>query len=217
MLMDQADAVAVTAVVKRPDKAVIECEADCPAWSAYLNEQAACRKLIEDQFRPIKTAAYDRHKAICAKEKAKLEPFLQGESQAKHVLTLWVLAENERRAEAQRQAEEKARQDAIADALANGQKRLAQQINTGAVPVATPEAPLPPVKVAGASVKMVKKGRVVDMLAFVKMVAAGRVPVTTLDVNEVALNKWAQATDGTVPVAGLAIDEVASTRRTGRL
>jgi hypothetical protein len=213
-LVEQSDKVTIAAVVKRPDKAVIECEADSNQWSLFLADQVTCRKYIEEQFKPIKTAAYDRHKAICAKEKAMIAEFVKGEADANETLTKWVLEENARRAEAQRLADEQKKQDAIADALANGQKTLAKQINSGLIPVAS-EPVADAVKVAGLNVKMVKKGRITDMALFVEACLKGKgVSISMLLIDDARLERWIKATDGTVPVPGLVVYEEPESRRT---
>lgn len=77
----------------------------------------------------------------------------------------------------------------------------------------------PPEKVAGAAnVRMVKKGRVVDRLAFIRAVASGlegkgpMIPDGVLDVNDGALNRFVQAFAGAVSIPGVEIYEESSVR-----
>ena len=69
----------VTALVLRPSKDVILSEDDAQPWRAFMQDQIACRKKIEEQFKPLKDAAFARHKAIVAKEKELIAEFLKGE------------------------------------------------------------------------------------------------------------------------------------------
>lgn len=214
-LIEQAEAVTVTALVTRPDKNVIETEEDCLPWSSFLQDQTQCIKYLQERFAPLKKAADERHARICAKEKARLAPFMQGKADALSLIQTFTLAEQERRRQAQAEAEARAKADAIAAAKAVEDDALAKKIEQNKVAIPAPVVDTP-VKVPGVSTKMVKKGRVTDMALFVRAVASGKVPYITLEVNEAALNKWVQATDGAIGVMGLDVYEEAQTRGTGR-
>jgi len=125
----------VTALVLRPSKDVILSEDDAQPWRAFMQDQIACRKKIEERFKPLKDAAFARHKAIVAKEKELIAEFLKGENDAKRKLAEFVTAENARRAEEARKAQEEAERKAIAEAKAAGDKALATAIKKGEVPV----------------------------------------------------------------------------------
>ena len=213
-LEQQASEVIVTALVTRPPKDIILSEDDAQPWRAYMQDQAACRKRIEDAFKPIKDAAYARHKAICAKEKEKIADFVTGEMEAKGKLTDFVLAENKRRQEEQERLDAEARKKAIADAKKDGDKALANAIKNGVVPVVSEQVVQQPVKIDGFSVRSQKVGTVSDKLALIKAVAQGRVHHAVLDVNTVELNKLVRATAGTLAIPGVIIsDSNVGTRR----
>lgn len=217
-LEQQASAVRVTALIPRPEKAVIETEDDCKPWTSYMNEQAKCAKLIKEQFAPIKEAAYRRHKAIVAKESAMLAPFVTGEGEAKKVLLDWQIAEQRRREEEQRRLDEIARQEAIAEAEANGDTKEAAKIATGKVAVVS-EQVAAPVKLEGFSVRMVKKGRVANMPDFVRACLAGRngLGVRLLLVDQSALDKLVQAMPPNTEFPGVQVYEEPQSRRTSRI
>lgn len=217
-LEQQASEVQITAVIPRPEKAVIECEDDCKPWTSYMNEQAKCAKVIKEQFAPIKEAAHKRHKAICAKEAALLAPFVSGESEAKKVLLDWQIAEQRRREEEQRRLDEIARQEAIAEAEANGNEKEAAKIATGKIAVVS-EQVAAPVKVDGFSVRMVKKGRVISMPDFVRACLAGRngLGIRLLTVDQGALDKLIQAMPPNTEFPGVQVYDEPSGRRTSRI
>jgi hypothetical protein len=217
-LEQQADSVQITAVIPRPEKGVITCEDDCKPWTSYMDEQAKCAKLTKEQFAPIKQAADRRHKSICAKEAAILEQFMSGVSEADEVLKAWHVAEDRRRAEKQVHLDEIARQEAIAKAEANGDHQEAARIATGKVAVVSDQV-VPPVKIKGFSVRMVKKGRVVSMPDFVRACLAGRngLGVRLLVPEQGALDKLIQAMPPGTEFPGVQVYEEPQSRRTSRV
>ena len=210
--------VQVKALVPRPAKDVIESEADSLPWTSYMNEQARCRKYIQEQFEPIKKAAKARHQAICDKEKTMLAEFLAGEADAKMRLSDWQIAEANRLAAEQRRLDEIARQEALAVAEAEGRTREASQIATGKIAVVS-EQVLPPPKVAGLSVKQVKCGRIVDMAGFLRACLARRNGLSErlVLVDNAALDKLIQAMPEGTEFPGVVVELETKTRRTGRL
>ena len=199
-------AISVKALVVRPSIDIIRSEDDAQPWRAFMQDQVACRKRIEEQFKPIKDAAYNRHRALCSKEKEIIAEFVKGEADAKAKLEAFVVEENARREEEARIAHEQARKEAIAQAKADGDKALATAIKNGDVPVAAPTPPPAPVKIEGFSTRTEKRGRVTDMIAFVKWVArTGNVGL--LDVNESELNAMVKRQQGAQKIDGVQIYE----------
>jgi hypothetical protein len=217
-LVEQAESVATTALVKRPDKDVIECESDTLPWALYRADQAKCAKYIKAQFKPIKDEAHARHKAICAKEAAKLAEYEEGEIVARRTLEAWKIAEDRRRAEAQALAEAQAREEAVAQALADGNAKLAKQIDSGTVAVSAPVVAAAPVKIAGMSFTIVKKGRVIDKSKFVRGCLSNAMGLNLdwLLIDEKRLNDLVKATGGAVDYPGVQVYEEQQSKGTGR-
>ena len=192
----------VTALVLRPSKDVILSEDDAQPWRAFMQDQIACRKKIEERFKPLKDAAFARHKAIVAKEKELIAEFLKGENDAKRKLAEFVTAENARRAEEARKAQEEAERKAIAEAKAAGDKALATAIKKGEVPVVSEAPPPEPVKIAGFSTRTEKRGKVTNKFAFLKwVVRTGNIGL--VDVNERELNIKIRQQQGTQKIDGV--------------
>lgn len=125
-------------------------------------------------------------------------------------------AEAQAAAEAEQARLRKEAEDAVLNAAAVAEERgdtetaerlLQQPIVTPTVvaaPVFVPLAPVvAPPKVEGLSFRGAWKASVTDFKALVRAVASGRVPITLLAVDEVALGQFARATRGAQAVPGV--------------
>ena len=218
-MSDDIDNIApVIALVKRPDKDVIECDADALPWTSYLNEQARCRKVLLEQIDPLVEAAHEKHKSLVARRKELVAAFVAGEDEAKRVLMAWQLAEQERRRAEQRRLDEEARLAAIAAAKRAGDKQEAKAIASGRIAVVS-DTVVAPVKVDGFSVRMVKSAVVVNMVEFVRACLARRsgMSVELLAVEQGALNKLVRALPDGTTFPGVNVKQEPESRRTSRV
>lgn len=158
---------------------------------------------VVNHFAEIKSKAYSAWKAIVAKEKSYTDRLDAVERKIKSAVLVY-----DREQEAIRRAEQR-RLQAEADERA---RRERERLEKEAARLKTPElkeerlaqaqavvapvvevAPIAP-KVEGVSTRKTWKARVVD---------AGQVPREFMVVNETALNAYARATKGKMPVAGV--------------
>jgi hypothetical protein len=175
----------------------------------YLKLNKAAQKRVHDVLDPIVEAAHSAHKAATALRNRILDPILAGERQAKQVDRDWQLAEEEKRLAEQRAlqakadaqaAAERARLEKDAAKLKTPELKAARMEQAAAIvaPVVHVERT---VESAGTTIKKTWKCRVVD---------AALVPREWMTVNQQALDAFARATKGAMPVAGCEMYEDSS-------
>lgn len=151
-------------------------------------------KKVSDFWADAKKKAMEAHKAVCAQEKALLDPLRDAETRIKIKIGAFDLAERKRIAE-----EEERRRVAAAESAALAMEAEAAgetEIATEAVAMAAMEAAnvsYAP-KTAGVSTRFEWRARVVDPM---------KVPRMFLIVDEKALAAYAKATKGRCPVDGV--------------
>jgi hypothetical protein len=165
------------------------------------NYQTACeivkgiaelRKMIEADFKPAKSSAYDTWKAICAQEKNHLDGLSEPDRIVRSKISDYnveqerIRREEERKARevAERQAEERKIQEAI-KAEAQGRPELANTIldtPVVAAPIVVPKATVP--KVEGVSMATTWKFEITD---------SSLIPREYLTVDETKIRKVVQA------------------------
>ena len=160
----------------------------------FLKAVKAQMKKVTDFWAEAKKKAAEAHKAVCAQEKALLDPLKDAESRVKAKIGAFDLAERKRIAE-----EEERRRVAAAEAAALAMEAEAAgetEIATEAVAMAAMEAAnvsyVP--KTAGVSTRFEWRARVVDPM---------KVPRMFLVVDEKALAAYAKATKGKCQVDGV--------------
>ena len=192
---------------------------------------AEMRKVLKDLdknivtfFEPMKQAASAAHKAICAKENEARKPITEADALVSKKRTAYYDEQErirkEAEAKAQREAEEAAKKErdrllALAvkaeekgkDEKAEGLLEQAEQVYVEPVFVAPVVAKSIKLE-SGGGVSRIKDVEitVVNPLLLIQEIAAGRVPITVMEVKAGALKAWVKATD-TKHVPGLAIRE----------
>lgn len=184
------------------------------------------KKNIEDYFAPLKKSTHEAWKAVCAKENEALSPVKEADTIVRRTMGVY-LDEQERirreaEAKARAEAEERARKERerlLAQAVKAEEKGQAEKAEEKfeqaelvyAAPVVVESAIDKTVKVGDAAVtrKTDLQITVTDLKALCAEVAAGRVPVTVIDVKAGPLKQWAKLNQVTT-CPGLHIKEVAT-------
>lgn len=191
---------------------------------------AEMRKVLKDLdknivafFEPMKKSTHKAWKSVCNKENEARKPITEADAIVSKKRTAYYDEQErirrEAEAKAQREAEEMARKDrdrllALAvkaeekgkDEKAEGLLEQAEQVYVEPVFVAPVVAKT--VKLDSGSVSRIKDVEitVVNPLLLIQEVAAGRVPITVIEIKPGALKTWVKATDSK-HVPGLAIKE----------
>lgn len=166
------------------------------------------QKEIKDTFGPIITKAFQAHKEAKAQETRHLEPLLKAEAFIKDKMMVYLRQQEAIRAEQERklQAEaEKKRQEALAKAeaaRAEGKESKAEKYEEKAAQVVAPQL-ASTVDKGSAIVTKRWSAEVTDLMALVKGVAAGQVPLACVEANMVALNGQARALKNSMNYPGV--------------
>jgi hypothetical protein len=179
---------------------------------AFLSKLKAAQKKVSDFFAPMKKKAHEAHKAITEQESETLTPLKNAERIINETMIAYK-RECERRA-----MEEQRKAQAIADEAARKER---ERLEKEAAKLKTPElreqrleqaaSIIPPViavasdvpKFDGLTTAKTWKAEVVDVSVL---------PREWMVPNETALNSFAKATKGAVPVAGVRFVQVESFR-----
>jgi hypothetical protein len=204
----------MVAPVLRPQITKIATVEDADSVAKFNSECASRIKAIQEFFSEAKEAAHKTHKAICAKEKACCAMFEEGQQWAKKSLTEWAMEEQRRREEAQRKLDEEARLKAVEEARANGEKRLANQIESGKVAVVSETIVAQPVKIHGFATQKSYEITVLHPLRLLRAIVQGNHPITwvTFDLKEMEAS--VKRTNGAMRIEGCAIRPGITGRRT---
>ena len=169
----------------------------------------------------------DEVRAGLVKEKESAEaPIIEAEGIVKKEILRFDAEEEVRLERERREAEEKARKEAeeaalreAAEAEAKGDKEEAAAILDEAVtaplPIFVPPTPPPP-KLAGSAKTELWKFQVVDLKALVQAVATGRVPLSAVKADEVAIGQIVRASKGSLAWPGIKTWPEKDIRPTGR-
>lgn len=184
--MSVAETTGTEIIVKDAASRAVACE--------FLKQIKAQMKRVTDFWADAKKKASEAHKAICAQEKALLDPLKNAENAVKIRIGSFDLAERMRiqeEEERRRKAAAEAMQLAV-DAENEGESELAEE----AVALAAEEAACVSYtpKTAGVTTRFEWRARVTDV---------EKVPRHFLVVDERALNAYAKATKGRCPVPGV--------------
>lgn len=193
----------VMPVARQGAEMVVRNAGDYESAIAYIKENKQAQARAKEVLDPICDAANKAHRAATALRNRILDPLLTGERNAKQAATAW--AKDQERI---RQAEQRRLQAEAEETARKERERLEKQ----AAKLKTPElreerleqaaqvvAPVVTVaptiqKVQGAGLRKTWKARVVDV---------DKVPRSFMTVNQSALDGYARATKGAVPVAGV--------------
>jgi hypothetical protein len=208
-LIQAPDEAQVPTVVEWANKLTV---ANHDEYKVALDRLAGIKSLagrIADFFAPMKKAAADSHKQICAKEKSVLGPLELAEKQAKGVLLAFQRVEDDKRRAEERklqaEADERARKER--EKLQKAAEKLKtpelkqQRLAEAAQVVAPVVAVAAPPKVAGVATRKTWKARVVS---------PELIPREYLMVDEKKLDRLAKALGGEAKVLGVEFYEEAS-------
>lgn len=178
-------------------KAIVEVE---KAWSGY--------------WASIKESAHKTWKGIVAKEKGPLDATEKKKNDQKIEAKVWFDAEEKKRKEAERIAQEKAQKEADDAALAAAADLEAQGDSAGAEEVISNPPPAPQVIVPtsvpsgyGGMTTKYYSAVVTDIKALAKAVLENKVPLQAIQGNEVFLNGQARMLKKTMNWPGVLVKE----------
>ena len=159
-------------------------------------------RTVEAFFKPIKQSLDAHKKTILDRQRLVAEPLEASRSRCNTQMVDWREAQ-----EKQRREDEQRARDTAAMAEAEHHERLGDHTaadealsGRGAVAVSLP--PTPP-KLAGVSQRETYVATVIDLLALVKAVASGQVPVEAVLPNMVYLNREARTQERNLKIPGV--------------
>ena len=164
----------------------------------FVQEIKNLQKEIKATFGPIISKAFQAHKEAKAQETRHLEPLLKAEAFIKDKMMVYLRQQEAIRQEQERklQAEaERKRQEALAKAeaaRAEGKEAKAEKYEDKAAQVVAPQL-ASTVDKGSAVVTKRWSAEVTDLMALVKAVAAGQVPLACIEANMPTLNAQARA------------------------
>lgn len=175
-------------------------------------ELGEIKKSWEGYWEKIKKSAHETWKGIVAKEKALVDIVDKKKLDQKASAKRWADAEEAKRREAQRLADEKARKEAEDAALsaaaeleAQGDKEGAESVLSAPVPVAAPVVQSSVPKGFGGMTQKYFSAEVFDVKALARAVLAGQVPVQAIKGDEVFLNAQARMLKETMNWPGVKV------------
>lgn len=196
-------------MTEQADALVIDSESTYRAASSFLLAVKDLQKEVLDFFKPLKAAAQDAHRKLCAAEKDKAEPLINVERKVKIRMLEYETEQRRQKAEQERKLREEARrieEDArlkeAARLEAEGRQKEAERLIEA--PIFTPPVTVAPPtpKVQGVSYRETWSAEVVDLRALCRAVADGSVPTEYVTANMTALNARARADKGSFSVPG---------------
>jgi hypothetical protein len=182
---------------------------------AHLLEIKALRGEIEDTFRPTITAAHKTWQEALKARARHDDPLEKTEALGKGLQKAYLNHEDAVQREAERQASlaaKKAEEDILLE-QAQAFEDAGDPATAAAIVAAAPVAPPPPPpvprtvpQVTGVTSALVWKGRVTDLMALVKAIAAGAPGVSLAllqPAGQATLDAWAKSTKGAVQSPGI--------------
>ena len=200
------------AALAQANAMTVTSEPEFQAAAVYVQGLKAYQKELDSTFDEAIAAAHASHKAIVAAKKKHYEPIAQAETVVKAKLITFQQEMERKQREEQRRLEEEARKRAEDEILAeahaaerSGDKSAAEAI------LASPVAPLAVVApkltptVSGASFRDSYGAEVVDLMALVKAVAVGKVPLGAIEANLTFINANARIHKATLNYPGVKV------------
>lgn len=190
------------ALEKRPTILSITTLEQAEAVVSFITMVKGVRKIISDKFKPKIDAAHRLHKdLIKLKDEFDARP-AAAEAAARAIWDNYQAEQRRKAAEEQKRLDDEARKKAAQEAAAEGDRKLAKAIEKGKVPVVSSVTVAAP-KIEGASGYDRYYAEVVDKMALIKAVAAGKASPEFLIENMPALNKVMDSTKGSMIIPGV--------------
>jgi len=170
-------------------------------------------KKVTGYWAGLKEAAHKTWKGIVSKEKDMLDPLGKKKDEQKQLAKAWFDAEEKKRIEAERVAQEAARKQAEGEALEqavaveqSGDKDVAEAIISA--PVVAPQVVVPTTvpKGYGGMTQKYYSATVTDIKALARAVLAGQVPEMAIIGNETFLNTQARSLKETMNWPGVKVN-----------
>ena len=178
---------------------------DSATWaraSETLGVIKELRKEIDDTLDPVVKKAHEAHRAAVAAKKKVEAPLVEAETYLRGDMARYKREVDAANAEAKRLAEQ-ARAREIRELEESGDMHAADAVRTAPVVVAeVAEAPE-----GGVETRAIWRAEVTDMMALVKAVAAGQVPITILAVDTKALGAVARSLKQALNYPGVRVYE----------
>jgi len=180
-----------------------------------LKEIKTVAKRVYEKFHAPVESAHAAWKAAKDLENFFMGPFEEAEAIIKRKVVTFqqeierVQREEANRIEAKRLQEERVRKEELerqakaAEAKGNAEKAKALRDNAEAYVAPVTFVPPPTAQASGTAFKKTWKAEVTDLPALLKSISEGRAPLGIVSINEGALNAYAKAVKGTMPVPGL--------------
>jgi hypothetical protein len=171
------------------------------------------KKKIAEIFDPHIKRAHEAHKSLVAEKKTHEDPLVEAEGYIKRAMLGYQQEQERIRREAEAKAQEEARKERerlearAAKAVAAGKTEKAEALQQSAAAVVTPIIAPTVQKISGISTRTTYKATVTDKLELVKACAAGKVPLTALDVNMPFLNNQARQMKETLAYPGVKVEQ----------
>jgi hypothetical protein len=192
-------------VVNNANSFRVATQEEYDAGNVFLRTVKDLQKKVKETFSPIVKKAHEAHKEAKAQEKKHLDPLIEAEKIVKQKSLVWleeqenIRLEKEKKEREKAEAEEKKRKEELERQAKNweekGNVEKAEERREQAEEVYIPPAPVESTatKAAGQSIKVTWSAEVVDLMALVKGVVAGTVPLACIEANMPVLNKQAVA------------------------
>lgn len=201
----------VIAIKERADAIQVIDQASYDAADELNNAARDEKKAFHEFFDPIDESSKKQRQAVIAQGKAIDDPLDYVIKVTAQKQGAWFRAEQARKAEEKRVAEEVERKLAEDARLKEAEELSAAGLTEAADAVL--EAPVvikkvevdEPIKAQGTSYRTNYSAECVSLIELVKAVAAGKAPIIYLMVNQTAVNGWAKSTKGTDSVPGLRV------------
>lgn len=200
-------------LVRQANELVIQ-DADSHAvGQLILSRLTEKSRAIQELFAPMKQAAHEAHKIVCAREKEALLGTTHGRSVISDKLGIYEreqerLAKLEQarlEAEARKAAEEQALREAALLEAAGAPADTTEAVLAAAIegPVAVPKVQTQTVKVNGVTAREYWAAQVTDMVMLVKFVANNPQFINLIQANTAALNAMARANKDSLKIPGV--------------
>lgn len=200
----------ITDIVKQaPQSMMIANVEQANTVAAYRETVRAARKKVTEFFKPLKDSLNEAKDQLMKRIHSCEDPLIELQDKCDTALSVWTKAEERRVQAEQDRLDAEARKQAAKEAKESGDKRLAQQITSGKVAVVSSAVARPVDKVAGVSMIDRWDADCTDLMALVKGVAAGKVPLNYVVWNEQVIKGIIRSSKGQCSIPGITPRKVA--------
>ena len=209
------------ALKSKVDSLAVVDQASYDAANSINSEAYRLRKAFHEWFDPIDEASKKQRQATIAQGKKIDEPFDYVIKVTGSKASAWIRAEEEKARETKRIAEEAARKAAEDAQLKAAEELQAAGLTNAATAILEAPTVIPkvsvdePAKADGVYYTDRYSAEVVDLMALVKAVAAGTVPLRFIEASAAQLNSWARDSRGAEAMPGVRVVKTTTQGRKG--